>query len=701
MAAYTTVQSGNWESVSTWTAQSQSGTITTSTSSATVTGSGTSFTTALSVGSVVWTTGGGAIIGTVQSITNNTTLVLTGNAASTNAGVAWSAQALIPGDTTANSTKSHDTVSIGFAVTVNAGSGIRAIGNFPVSGSAPAIALTSGGSLTVASGALNLQANLQHAASNTTVTFAAGTSLVFQTFSGENGIDFKSNTGCFWYFNGTQSSPCSVSSNTASGAYPAAVVTGFATGADAGIITASYTNINTTGKVNTAWGFGCQLDGSATNVAVSYTNCTFTASSCYLMCGDTNNWDGNITFTNNTFTSSVGESQVGQTGCCFFGFLVAATSGTRTIQYNSFDLPIVGTTCNGFALLDSYCHGAMYFSGTFTHASNAIQRCVFINTLGATFACPLQNSATDIYLSTNTLADQHYVSNTANVASGAVWSGFVWESLPGTTNLGNTFLAVTPTSASTALTIQNSVVLPGCGTIDLGSAAQAKMLLSLYHITMPGGGGANPPGTGSTNQSILLSESGTGTAHSLANYKACLIWWPTLANSNYKAVTFATGSAAVDQMAPTAADYNGSWNVPLAIPYPSSPVTGGFTGRGYNTVQSAVPGAHDLADTDPHFVDSTRNLANWGLTIGQASQSATLAYLAANPSQVINMIRWIRAGFVPQNAVYSNYSYPGDPSTADANGNAWPGSGPGVGAMAWLSAFSPWIFGDQCNESVG
>src|SRR2546425_8292182 len=86
-ATYVSIATGNWGTASTW-AILRTGTITTSTLSTTVTGSGTLFTTQLAAGNVLYTTAGVAI-GTVKTITNATTLTLTGNAASTNTGIAY------------------------------------------------------------------------------------------------------------------------------------------------------------------------------------------------------------------------------------------------------------------------------------------------------------------------------------------------------------------------------------------------------------------------------------------------------------------------------------------------------------------------------------------------------------------------------------------------------------------------------------
>lgn len=124
-ATYVSRANGNWNATGTW-AELRTGTITTSTASPTVTGVGTTFTTQLAVGNVLYRADGAAI-GTVQSITNNTTLILTGNAASTNSGIPYYRGATatpIAGDTVTVNSPNTVTVSAAAAstnLTVNSG----------------------------------------------------------------------------------------------------------------------------------------------------------------------------------------------------------------------------------------------------------------------------------------------------------------------------------------------------------------------------------------------------------------------------------------------------------------------------------------------------------------------------------------------------------------------------------------------------
>src|ERR1700730_9113291 len=96
-ATISSIATGNW-SATAWPNTTRTGTITTSTVSTTVTGAGGSlFLTEISVGNII-KTAGNVVIGTVLSITSNTSLTLTANAVSTNAGIAYNVQGVGSGD---------------------------------------------------------------------------------------------------------------------------------------------------------------------------------------------------------------------------------------------------------------------------------------------------------------------------------------------------------------------------------------------------------------------------------------------------------------------------------------------------------------------------------------------------------------------------------------------------------------------------
>jgi hypothetical protein len=181
-AISSTASGGNWNSASTWARVLRTGTITTSSSSTAVTGSGTTFTTQLAAGSIITTTGG-TTIGTVASITDNTHLTLTANAASSNSGISYQAQVVpFSGDDV--------TIVAGATVTVTADATVNSIAFGNSSSSAATLTVNNGVTLTV-SGDVALQTS---ASRNTSATIAgAGTiSCASVTVSGSPGGNYVS-----------------------------------------------------------------------------------------------------------------------------------------------------------------------------------------------------------------------------------------------------------------------------------------------------------------------------------------------------------------------------------------------------------------------------------------------------------------------------------------------------------------------------
>jgi hypothetical protein len=110
---------GNWNANDTWLSGTLTGTITTTTSSATVTGSGTSFTTELAVGADLYQTNGTTKIGTVASITSNTLLTLTANAANANTNAAFRTRK-VPGASDAVLIRGADNIAVTIPTGVSA-----------------------------------------------------------------------------------------------------------------------------------------------------------------------------------------------------------------------------------------------------------------------------------------------------------------------------------------------------------------------------------------------------------------------------------------------------------------------------------------------------------------------------------------------------------------------------------------------------
>ena len=128
-------------------------------------------------------------------------------------------------------------------------------------------------------------------------------------------------------------------------------------------------------------------------------------------------------------------------------------------------------------------------------------------------------------------------------------------------------------------------------------------------------------------------------------------------------------------------DSGGTNYVWLGVDARSLPTTT-QTGSGITFTTNAI------TTQNPTFVDNRmRDLALWDASLGGSGgdNSAWQRLLGTANSSLGTVISaavtWLKAGYSPTNSAFRAASYPADASTADANGNAWPGGSPGIGAM--------------------
>ena len=611
-----------------------------------------------------------------------------GDWSSTTVGHPWTA---LTGSGTGGVPGSGDTVVITNAVTVSTN---QTVGTQPVTvgitGTA-AIALSTGGSLAITGGTLTVQGNLYHNGANSTVTMSAGTSIVFfPAASAQYVWAFGKNTlnNCILIANGSSGSHCTVSTNLSNSGSLATYFT-VANGYNEGVQTATYTDFVNIGT-SANWGVVGGVDNNVVaNATLSWTNCTFTACNASIQLGNYSTWDGNCTVSHCTFSSSVGNAAIVTAGCFLIVTKNVATSGTRTLSFNSFDLAMVVNTATSLDITDNYFGGAYYALTSLSWNSAARN---FVNiTAGANNNVTVQNTCQDFYIAGNAAVNQHFVNIPAATPDGTVISGFIFEDTNASSDgTGDCFMLGNPTSAATSWTIQNCITLPtagtnhGAGVLFTLFGTVNHVLLNAVHNTVYAG---SQPGA-------AVGETGAGYAGTLAAYKANLVWNSTkVAGASYKVYDSghpASGGTA-DIGSHIGMDYNASWKIYTDEPSTYSGNTYSFAGNGYQmNVSTAYAGANDLADQDPGFVDSTRNLAGWGGTTaggGVATVAGALATIAANPALIgqasTGLLAWVRAGYVPTNSAVSATGWTGDTSTVDAAGTAWPGATPGFGAMAY------------------
>ena len=461
-----------------------------------------------------------------------------------------------------------------------------------------------------------------------------------------------------------------------------------------GVVTASYCDFSNLGT-GTFGNFGvvsqCDKADNATSYDVSITNCTFTKCNCAVL-GGGNSWDKNFTFTDNNFSASVTNSYSGYASCCVFGINSTLSTGSRNILRNYFDLGVSlysmiqptfvnnifnATSSDIYPFINS---GTSLWSNDTQFASN-----VFAFTKASTDVMPqLCGPARDLYLINQTTSNPHFCFLAANATGTITLTGLIFDPINNASSDGGDGFLTNNMNSATTVKLRNCISL-----YNQASPAWAANLFTLFgglsNITLDV---EHCTGYAGNQASAAYSESGNSTAGQLASYRGNLCWNTLTGKTTDKSFKLwdsghQLSGGTSNVVSPTNADYNASWNIQTT---PASGNTYTYAGNGYQGNFTATPGAHDLADQSPAFIDSTRSLTTWGAADGYGSLALTLAYLATSPAALIPaMMAWVRAGFVPTNTALQAASYPGDSSSTDANGNAWPGGAPGIGALGYSS----------------
>jgi hypothetical protein len=602
----------------------------------------------------------------------------TGDWSSTTVGSPWTA---LTGAGPGGTPGSGDTVTITKAITISTN---QTVGTSPATGGTAAITCSTGWSIAHTGGTLTLLGDVKLSATGTW-TMSAGAAI---SYTVATGVQYKWNTtagNAYLVCNGTSGSHCTFGAAlTGTGS----VLFTPSTGNNAqGLITATYTDFSNIGT-SSAYGIRVQQDGTAQQ-AISITNCTFTGCSLELLSGANTSQTSSITFTNNKFSSSVTNTVFG-TGpsCCCFD-LYSNTTITCTVSLCSFDATFtaVSVTSTNFALHDNYMGGQVGLKQSGTTAFSVDTQC-YNNIILMNQSIPMDPWIGNIKNCYLVQSGGSY--EIMGLRAGGSLNGLVFENTYASNSGGGGAVVIADSvSGAQTITIQNCLCLPTSGTN-----------FSAGYVHFDGGTGSTTlnmnHNTWHSAQCCLKAPYSTNlAAGQVGSFKANLFWASTkISQTSYKSIDEVhpiTGGVS-DVFSPTAADYNASYKMYTDEPSTFTSNTYTFAGDGYQGNHSAYPGAHDLADQDPQFVDNTRNLSKWGGTTaggGTATNAAALAVLAANPALIsqatTGLLAWVKAGFAPQNANLEAASYPSDPSTVDSAGNAWPGAGPGIGAMGFFS----------------
>ena len=637
-ATISSVATGNW-SATAWPNTTRIGTITTSTVSTTVTGAGGSlFLTEISVGNII-KTAGNVVIGTVLSITSNTSLILTANAASTNAAIAYNVQGIGSGDIAQISGTNTITVDISTA----------SCASFQSNGVGPAntavLFFNAGSHLTV-SGLFTIGDLSGHAL---TIDMANGGIATVQSFTFDNPGGWTPGTGTveFTGSNTLPAAPFSFNNLTILGGTTttaaALTITGNLSIADGATFSAGGFALTVTGTTTIGSGTSGILTVSAAAGAKIFTGLVTTNA------GGTWNNSGNSPITFQRGITNGGTFTAG-TGVQTFNTNAQALTGTFSIP--SVTVTAVTLTNNNTLSVTTDLAG----SGTLDQAANATLNIVFTGSFGITGLIATANGNTVNYgfAGTQTVFPVSYYNLTLSNTSSKTL-------LAGTTTIdGNLTLSGTAsTLAVVGLTIGGNVTIGAgtaftpsgfthsvagnwsrAGTFTAGTSTITFNGSALQTITATGGEDftnliVNNSGPGiklinnttvataltMTQGNIDLNANTLNLGLSVANNGTLAYTTGTIIGTGsftrwFKAAVIASGSASGLFPMGTATDYR-----PFFVSAPAAgPTTGGSITVAYNdaTTNTTIPTYMDGASTI-----MVRKDLNWAVTTGNGLAGGT------------------------------------------------------------------------------
>jgi hypothetical protein len=287
-----------------------------------------------------------------------------------------------------------------------------------------------------------------------------------------------------------------------------------------------------------------------------------------------------------------------------------------------------------------------------------------------------------------------------------------FDSLPSTMVVSHSYTGISPSGAFDSIFQSNSNVTASVTNVAFAATEGATLdrsfsfsgIITLPNRSYPSKGivftQAFHGGTGNATTSISGSHStfccpnatpfvaygiGSGTMGAIQSdqvpnmipeAKSCIFWRNgTGSGSGVFAVEAQQPSIhsliVTDEIPASACDYNCHLNLDRVAAGAYSGYSGD-TGVEDGTVYagpmsgSTVPGAHDLIDVDPQFVDVTRCLETWAVSMGSTAstdpgkQSDAFNYLAADPAnRIASLLTHVRNGFKVTNPLLNNAGHDG------------------------------------------
>ncbi len=374
----------------------------------------------------------------------------------------------------------------------------------------------------------------------------------------------------------------------------------------------------------------------------------------------------------------------------------AATTGTRSVQNISCDKTIyVGTPSIWTTFESIVAAGQIFTPGGVTGFPN-FQRVLNVQNSASSGEAICSLSASKIYTVADSSITDNWHSYAFLVAENCTFDKMIWDgcNITNPTDSGELLNIRGASPSGKVVTLKRLVALPSqknqsgqsyracLGSLHCEGSSPNTATRNMEHCTQylaPVGGF----GTGM----ITVGEGQNSYAGTIPNLRGNIAWSGS-AGTCYILLNIGGGTGATADIA-TNANNNGTFQLHTS--------TSGQGGVGYGYPKTSyTAGANDVT-TDPNFVDPYRNIATWATSLSLSGSSdnitltqAAIDYLAADCSAIATrldaLFAYVLGGQRPRNTDYKAASYVTDAMTTDADGNAWAGAYPDIGAMAWVAA---------------
>ena len=424
-----------------------------------------------------------------------------------------------------------------------------------------------------------------------------------------------------------------------------------------GVVNAAYTTFRRIGVANTTAGYSPALDNRVRTL--SWDHVTLDACGEVTLSGDAS-YSGTITFADVTSTNTATNASTKYPLNASF-----ALTGTRTFTRCSWDKTIKLTHMRGCSFLRNYFHNG--WAGTdVTSVWGGMDVC-FIRTTFDNLVTSGSLTNSFIFWDAPGGSNPHFVSGTTN-PTGTVtfnWSNNI-AYYNGTDAAGNVFLPPITSNANLSYTINGNLILPNSAGSNSGALVTGNGVVA---------GGFSI--TANHNTVFCKGQHAFEIGHLYTSVESPNRYVSVKSNlfvgggTGYKAYNV-DNTTTTDLMPPSVVDYNGSYQIKATSGNPNYL----NEGKGYAARWSVMPGAHDVDDVDPGFVNGSASLATWAVSMG--STGSTLADKEADA------LTYVKADLSTRIDAVNAYLASAYRVTATAfHGTAHDGGD--IGAFAWVS----------------